>query len=389
MNRPSSAARRVRHDAVRRLHRFLGLALGVWFAVLGLTGAVNVFYWELEEWGLPPVPEGPSVPLQEAFEVVQAAHPERTGSWMVRLPGPRHDHLWMIYPKPAESVNKLFAPLQIQMDPVHGTIVRERFWGQTPWSILYEIHATLLVGLIDREAGRWAFHIIALGGLVLLLSLFAGLMLAWPRSGSGWRRVLSIKRNAHPARRNLDLHRTGGLYSLPILALLAISGFAFGYQRSVLEPLIDLLSPLEADPKGLVSFPSGGPMLDLDRIVEVARHRYPGAEVRTIKTPEIAQDVYEVSLRQSGEIGRQHGQTQLWLDAYDGTIRAERDPHRNGWGQSLLDLVWPVHSGEFLGLPGRLLWCASGVMPTLLLVTGYRHWRRKQRKRHLAADPLQ
>ena len=45
----------------------------------------------------------------------------------------------------------------------------------------------------------------------------------------------------------------------------------------------------------------------------------------------------------------------------------------------------PLHNGEAFGLAGRLLAFAGGLLPTLLLVTGWLRWRHKCAARRLSA----
>ena len=57
---------------------------------------------------------------------------------------------------------------------------------------------------------------------------------------------------------------------------------------------------------------------------------------------------------------------------------AVRDPRRSTTSDSIWRWMHPLHSGEGFGLAGRLLVCASGVLPLLLALTGLLRWRAKR-----------
>ncbi|MBK8768176.1 MAG: PepSY domain-containing protein [Burkholderiaceae bacterium] len=56
---------------------------------------------------------------------------------------------------------------------------------------------------------------------------------------------------------------------------------------------------------------------------------------------------------------------------------AVKDASRASPGDTVLAWLHPLHNGEALGLPGRLLVCAAGLIPALLFVTGWIRWRQK------------
>lgn len=57
----------------------------------------------------------------------------------------------------------------------------------------------------------------------------------------------------------------------------------------------------------------------------------------------------------------------------------ERDPNRFTAGETFLNLMWPLHNGDALRLPGRILVCITGFVPLVLYVTGIIRWLQKRR----------
>jgi uncharacterized iron-regulated membrane protein len=69
------------------------------------------------------------------------------------------------------------------------------------------------------------------------------------------------------------------------------------------------------------------------------------------------------------------------IDQWSGAILAVRDRRALPAGEVVLHWQFPLHNGEALGLPGRLV-VFGAVTPLLLAVTGTLIWRRKRRRRY-------
>ena len=79
----------------QRLHRWLGVSIGLVFALAGLTGAVLVFYVELDAWANPQIAPARSCAhprsVDEVLAALHDAHPQRTGAWRIELPMPYYE----------------------------------------------------------------------------------------------------------------------------------------------------------------------------------------------------------------------------------------------------------------------------------------------------------
>ena len=365
-------------------HLYIALAVGFVFVVLGLTGSVNVFFRELEEIHLPsPVPgANPALrPLDDIVQTLRAAHPQRTGPWTLVLPGHGKAYLWAIYKRPEETADEYYGPLRVLVNPYTGEIAGESFWGQTPWTLVYELHVDFLAGKLGTGPGEIGSKIISFLGLPFLISCLTGLYLWWPSKGK-LRQSLTLKRGASPERFYFDLHKTTGFYGSAILIILAFSGFSFAYGEYV-EPLVRLVSPVtpgHLKEPALESKPTrAGPPLSVADAVTIADRLFPTAELRAVELPDGPAGVYAIEKRQPGEANRIRPRSKVWIDQYNGTILAVQDPNRFSGGETFLSLLWPLHSGEAFGLAGRILWCVAGLAPLLLYVSGLIRWQQKRR----------
>lgn len=365
------------------LHLGIALTVGFEFVILGLSGSCNVFYYELNELFLPSLPSASqSQPrsLDDIMHSVKAAHPQRTGGWNMILPGYRSDYVWAIYPKPEETKDELYGPLEVQVDPYSGEIVAQHFWGRTVLSLIYEVHAALVTGKISAELGKIGFKVVCFFGVFLFVSCLSGLYLWWPRGGKV-KQALTIKAHASPQRFYFDLHKTIGFYSSALLLVIAFTGFAFGY-KDIIKPLVNYFSAVNAEHLQNPAFKStvqgSSPPISIAQAVVIADQVFPGAELRGIDTPDGGEGVYMIAKRQAGEVYRQRPRSKVWIDQYSGKVLAVQDPGKFGAGETFLDLLWSLHDGEVLGLAGRILWSIVGLAPLALYITGILRWLQKR-----------
>lgn len=373
--RATSSSRLTARRVWWRLHRDLGLSVGLVFVLLGLSGSLLVFYPRLDLWLNPqlqvaPQP-GPEQSYQQMLETVQKAYPQCGGSWQLELPLRAEDRAYTARcRRTAAAMSGEFAPQMVTVNPYTLQVLGNRQWGQTVMSWIYDLHLTLLLGTTGT---------LLLGGigLLLCLSLVSGFYLWWPRQ-LAFAKALHFKRGAAAARRNYDLHKLAGVYGLAFTLMLTVTGALLATPQWF-KPTIDALSPLARMPL-LHSAPAAGrAMLDADTVAGLARAAFPDAELRWLDTPEDAQGVYSLRLWQRGEPSRRFPKTFVWLDAYSGALLATRDARQRSAGDALFAWLHPLHNGEVLGLAGRWLILLAGVLPLPMYVTGFIRWRQKCR----------
>lgn len=381
------AAFQSRRRAWLAAHRWLGLGFGAAFVLLGLTGSLLVFYTELDALLNPRLAWRPADGTVQRYDPVlaalQAAHPQRHGSWRLELPPQGQGLVTARYLRPQETAGEGFAPLLATVHPATHEVLASRFWGDTAMTWVYDLHYTLLAG----ELGRWV-----VGGLGALLaaSLISGAWLWWPtpaQRAAAWR----LKRGAGRPRLVFDLHRLGGIYPLPITALLALTGVVLAWPELV-EPAVARLSPpLTVVPPRAEVPHAGARFIGIDAALQRVRARFPDGVPRWIDSPETATGTYRIRLRQPGEPSERFPRTLVWIDAWRGEVLAVRDARSQGAGDTLLAWMHPLHNGEAFGLAGRIVACAAGLVPLLLAVTGVMRWldrRRGERARRARSGAL-
>ncbi|HOY70779.1 MAG TPA: PepSY-associated TM helix domain-containing protein [Methylotenera sp.] len=353
-------------------HLYLGLLLGGFAVLLGLTGSLLVFYPEIDQALNPHIATstniGAPVSSQAVLNQLRAQFPERTLGWRIEMPLNASRPIMARYMKAEEKAGKHFAPLVVTIDPQSLAVTSSRFWGDFAVTWLYDLHYTLLL----EETGKTVLAII---GLLLLVSVGSGLYLWWPRSGH-FKSAFAWRKNAHIKRRVYDWHKTAGLLGCVFLLVLSVTGVMLE-KPHWFESTLAMPAPL-FEPKNAVSQANGQPAISLDKAVEMAKQRFPQAEVRWIYTPDNAQGVYQVRLYQAGEVGRRFPKTMVWIEQYTGEILAVRDARQDFFGDTVVAWLHPLHNGEAFGLFGRWLIFFSGFVPLILFVTGIMRWRHKR-----------
>ncbi|HEY8094731.1 MAG TPA: PepSY-associated TM helix domain-containing protein [Methylobacter sp.] len=354
-----------------KIHLYLALIAGFFFALMGLTGSISVYRAELDELLNPRLvieqPSGNRQSLDKIMAAVQMAHPTRYGSWTLEMPRSARSMITVWYDKPRETFFEVYAPLMVSVNPYTAEVVASRFWGQTATTWLLDLHTQL-------NLGRFGWNAVGILGLLLMLSIGTGVYLWWP----GWRGILTALRVRHKdgmIRLAFDLHRLTGLLSASILLLLAFTGFHLSYP-SILETLTGS-SGMEHGETGRniisTAVPNNHPV-GLESAEFVARGPFPKAELRRVTTPAGDSGIYRINLRQGSEINQRHPYTTVWVDRWSGQVKEVRDPNGFAQGEAFTTWIWPMHTGEALGPTGRLLWFVAGIGLFVLYVSGLLHW---------------
>lgn len=354
-----------------KCHLYLALVLGLFFAIIGLTGSLSVYREALDILFNPELeitnPHTPKLSLDRILGELRKAHPNRHGAWTLELPRDENTAITAWFDKPRESVDKFYAPLMVAVNPYTGEIISNRFWGETFTTALLNLHTDLLM----ENSGR--YYVAALG-ILLSLSVISGLYLWWPGLAK-LKQTFGIRHNAGLMRLLMDTHRLLGFFSAPFLLLLAFTGFHLAYPN-LLETLTastGMSHGNEGPNVSSTSIPNNRP-ISIAEAVLVARGLFPSSEVRRITTPQGDLGTYRVNLRQRHELNQHHPFTTVWIDRWSGQIKSVNNPNQFSLGQTFTTWQWPLHTGEAFGDTGRLIWFVLGLLPSFFYVSGVVHW---------------
>lgn len=351
-----------------KVHRWMGLTIGLFFVLLGLTGSLLVFDHAIDEWLNPHLLLTPGAGSQrnlaETIEAAQAAYPELGQPVLISPPRRPDGNYTLRYqfgsdPHEAERI-------EVYVDPFNAQVQGRRVWGRYPMSWIYKLHFTL-------HGGEWGHTAVGILGLLLILSLTTGLYLWWPLLRKGMRTAFAIRRN----KLLFDGHKTIGAVSFLILGTTAFTGIYMTLPWLV-KPAVTSLSPETPLPKDLKSTPSpNGKPITADRAVAIASEIFLDGTFGYLRPPQDAEGVYVVGMRRAGEVRQTGALSGLWIDQYSGDVLAIRNWQDFTAADTFFACQFPLHNGEAFGLAGRWMIFCAGIVPAVLYLTGFLLWRRK------------
>lgn len=359
-----------------KLHRWIGLSVGLLFVVIGLTGSVLVFDHAIDEWLNPDLLLTTGTGSTHSIEKIVAAAEQAFASHASHdshahsVTSPRvANGVWTVWFASGPEEDLRFTAVHV--DPYTAQVTGQRVWGEDLLSWIYRLHFRLLAG----ETGA---AVVGACGVVLIVSIITGVCLWWPLWKNGWRAAFALRRGS---RFNYDLHKIVGITSTAFLMVIAFTGVYMEFPEWI-KPAVTLFSEETPQPMGLMSdnARSAQPITP-DEAVAIAERRFPSATFCHFHPPHEADGAYEVALLQPGEIQSSFGRTQVYIDRYTGNILAVRNPDDFTAADAFIAWQFPLHNGEALGLVGRWIVFFTGLTPAILYVSGFLVWWRKRKSK--------
>jgi uncharacterized iron-regulated membrane protein len=347
------------------VHRWLGIVLGLWFALVGLTGAILVYEEPLDAWLNPQLLTTASRGARLAPEAIierarSLGHVER-----IRLPQAEGEvYRLLLRSLPQRRIGN--PRIEAMFDPVSGAL-----------------HRNVLLG----EPGS---NIVGVAGTLLLVSAISGIVLGWPRSRAHWARLLAVNLRASATRIAFDLHRAAGALAALLLVLATLTGITLVYTNYVRD-LVGVFSKVQSFPTVPWRM-STDETQPLSAVVDRLRTDYPRHTLTEIRLPAGQMSGWQFYLREDGDRFRL-GDTIAWVHPGTGEVLVERSERTRTAGESFMHWLYPLHSGTAFGSAGMLAMCLTGLAPLLLVATGLWVWSRKRRKEknrgqvHISAKP--
>ncbi len=363
----------------QQAHLWLGLLLGLPLLLVCASGSLLVFREEMDAW-LNPALLAPAMhggqqhsPAELLAAGLAATDPAGDAQFRLRAPQ-RGQTAWSVFVQRTDPATGRVWMEQIGVHPETAGITGRRDYTAAPLILLYHFHETLLL------RPWWGAELVGALGLVLLISSLSGLYLWWPRPGR-WRAALWIKPGAAARRLLLDLHNVFGLYSLIVVVSLAFSGVYLVFPQPVrgLVRLAATDSPLPYPPPRPPL--AGETRLDAATIFALAEATLPGIRFDNARKLAGRDGLWRVALRPADANSYSPADSMVWLDPYDGRVLAWRDARHLPAGENFLIMQRPLHNGEVLGLPGRLLAFAGGLVPAILAITGWLLWLHRGKRK--------
>lgn len=378
-----------------KLHLWIGLLFGTVFVILGLTGSAIAWLHELDHVLNPDLlqtspPPGLTLgtPIKLSPTDIQAvsdalsANPRYGRPSMLIFPEHAGGVVVGWYrPKTASVSSPLALEVvrQVMLDPFTLAVTGERNWGELGLSrrllmpTIFHLHRYLVAGEIGKT-------IIGVSGLVLVLTAMSGIILWWPKMHRKaiWQ-AITVSHGGSWPRFHFRMHRATGFFAAPVLLMLGFSGCYFNLPTWIV-PAVNAVASVTPAVKTLNRSSALQSQIPLAQAASSALSLYPQARISRLTLPAKSSAPYEVRLRQPGEIRQGDGATRVSIDSGDGRVLRVQNPLRAQAGDTLLNWLFPLHSGEAFGLAGRIFITCFGVLPLLFFLTGLAIWVKRDFK---------
>jgi len=360
------------------VHKWLGLALGVWFALVGLTGSVLVFEDPVDAWLNPSLLSTPSrgaVLPPETILSRALAEQDFGAVERIRVPTAAGE-VYRLQIRVSPRRGSRDERIEAMFDPVRGNLLGTRATetlGVSPPYLLktvYEFHRNVLLGTFGS-------NIVGIAGFLLLASAVTGLVIAIPKKRSGWARLVWINLRASTTRIVFDLHRSLGAIFLVLILLTTVTGATLVYLNYVRD-LVSVFSKVATFPT--LPFHKGGreDVRPFAEIADTVRSAYPDRRITEIHIPQKLTAGYLFYLKRPGDEYRL-GDTIAVVHPVSGELLVERSDRTRSGGETLMHWLFPLHSGTAFGTPGMVAMCLTGLTPLMLVGSGLWVWLRKRR----------
>ncbi|QGM96922.1 PepSY-associated TM helix domain-containing protein [Methylocystis parvus] len=371
-----------------RIHQFVGLFAGAIFVLIGLSGALLAFREDIDESLNAPLMrvETPAQPVfispDDILAAAAASMPP--GAKLERLTMPRHKGAAATVGYMAETddldayfyetfVDPYTAKVKGQRVSLHG----DDIYSQPLIRILMAFHWTLLLGVNNA-------YLIGCLAIAILASVLIGVYLWLPRGGD-WRLGLKVKWGASSERVVYDLHRSVGVYMAAVLLVMLATGAAMIFKPAT-RAAVNLFSPVggEADFGRSAPAPGQSP-IPVGAAIAAADKIFPDGRILWVSLPSAPSGVYVVGKQALDEPSRSSTFRNVGVDQYSGRVLGVQNRKNFTAGETFLEWLHPLHSGEAFGEFGRPLVFLIGLTPLLLYMTGFMRWRGKGRARRRAS----
>lgn len=373
-----------------RLHGYLGLLLGALFSLQGITGSLSVFRLELAglfDSSRQPVFVPPTSGAETALDTIVAElhrhYPILAGTWTLALPQRAGERVLATYTDFERKPGDLYSALEVDLHPVTGDILDQKYFGDDFASWVLDLHWAWL-------SGRTGFQLVGLLAIVLLVSVVTGVYLWWPVAGR-FRQALRMQRSQSRLRRLFDLHRISGIYLCAVLSLMALTAafLVFWPQiESAHAYVTGARLNFAGDAERLRSSCTGeeSSVVGARDAVAMAREVFPGSSVRLIEVPGDLSQPYIVRLLDPSQVFTTfYSFGRVSIDPCSGKVLSVHSPQDMSFTEFLIPISWSIHSGHALALPGRILLFLVGFTPLLLFLTGLCLWRERRRTNRACA----
>ena len=369
---------------VRIAHLWAGMSLGLWLAMLGLTGSALVYQHSLRqilEHGRKIKPGLPPLSIDQLLARVRQQRPDLA---VVDIDGLEYKNSALeLFVRPAKATGPEKRSRYLLVDPGTGEIGAMQSSSGTFMGFIAQLHYNLLSG--DTGLALNAFA----GGLAIFFAT-TGLILWW-RGRAKWKNGLRIKIKGASARvRNYSIHSAIGFYSSAFLAITGLSAIYFAFPRPFLATAACLNGTSLTIMRDFLNPPGSNspltwPDVPANRVASLARAEYPNNVLSEIEIPQSPADSWKFHFFANGVFDIGNAELVV-IDRRSAKVLAAHQTANLPIAIRAVILLRPLHYGTIGGNVTRVIWIFLGLTPTVLLLTGFIIWRKRVGADSMAAQ---
>jgi uncharacterized iron-regulated membrane protein len=356
-----------------KTHLIIGLGTGFLFSIIALSGAL--YTWEPEVSRIiyqheVEKQDKPFVDISTLRNTMQQAFPE--GDFRTALYRDQESSIEVLLYVPGTY-------FLAQINPYTAELIHLQDMKKGWLNHLKNLHRNLLLGDIGREIVHWVT-------LLALPMLISGLVLWWPLRGWPKKEKFSIKWSVSPKKLNYDLHNVLGFYATWILIFSIITGLFWGFKvvKDVSKEISGENEMSYESPSSLIptTDQDSDPNKILNMLIEKYHTEFSNSQVR-INVPHGKKEAIHISVIHPNK--GLNAINHFYHDQYSGAPIQGKFLYglssENSTFNTINAMVYGVHLGDILGLPGRMLVFLASLIGASLPITGFIFWLGKNKKK--------
>jgi uncharacterized iron-regulated membrane protein len=254
---------------------------------------------------------------------------------------------------------------EIYFNPYQGKLLKEYQRNHTFDPILSKLHTELLSGNIGKI-------ILGLSGIGLFILGITGLYL-W----KGWKKFklgFKVRWKSKPRILNYDLHQVIGIFSLILVANIALTGSVLALDKPIREffikPPVNQPSLTKITDSLSVTQPSN--FISLDVLLDKAKNMVTEARFTEVKFPQ-GKDIVEFRFKLPYEI-TPRGKSYISFNSVNGQLLTLNKISEQSVYKRIKTWSDVLHYGTFWGLSSMVIYLIFGVILASLSLTGFLIW---------------
>lgn len=344
------------------IHHWLGLLVGVFLLIASITGSILVFHHEIDhaQFAGLTILEKPAerLMIDNSLTRISQLHPGSD----IRMPEFPEDLSQALKFEVRNKSSRKWVFAHPESGETLATVARA---DQRLVHILLELHYKLLSGTAGTV-------MVLLCGIALIILTLTGFFL-YRKSIF---KVISFRQRISIKNRYTffsSLHRTIGVWSLVFNLLISISGTWIAY-TIVQAAFASANAAPEISAKQTV--PASRTNASVDASLREIKSEYPDFEMKYLRFANGKCYVFGRLASDPAIYGRTASRVQV--DMHTGKIEQASFLQDRPWTDRVLQMMKPLHFGDFAGLAVKILYSFFGIFPGVLAISGFFIWRNRR-----------